>query len=124
MYVGFIQTIIARLRSVAISIVSVFSLIALGIAIYLFQQIQPLFIVGAVIFGVISVIIFVVFSQMDKDPNLARILQSDPNKLEWSLYSKYIDALALPLLTLLSSLLPGGAGRIIDLLRTTFSHTQ
>jgi hypothetical protein len=61
---------------------------------------------------------------MEKDPILARILQSDPNKLEWSFYSKYIDALALPLLTLLSSLVPGGAGRLIDLLRTTFSHTQ
>jgi hypothetical protein len=123
-YVGFIQAIIARLRSLAISIVSAFSLIALGIAVYPFQPIQPLFIAGAVIFGVISVIMFVVFSQMDKDPILARILQSDPNKLEWSFYSKYIDALALPLLTLLSSLVPGGAGRLIDLLRTTFSHTQ
>lgn len=124
MYVGFIQAIIARLRSLAISLVSVFSLIALGIAVYPFQPIQPLFIAGAAIFGAISVIMFVVFSQMDKDPILARILQSDPNKLEWSFYSKYIDALTLPLLTLLSSLLPGGAGRLIDLLRTTFSHTQ
>jgi hypothetical protein len=123
-YVGFIQAIIARLRSLAISIVSVFSLIALGIAVYPFQPALPLFMSGAAIFAVIGVIMFLVFSQMDKDPILARILQSDPNKLEWSFYSKYIDALALPLLTLLSSLLPGGAGRLFDLLLTAFGHTQ
>jgi hypothetical protein len=124
LYIGFIQAIIARLRSLAIAIVSEFSLIALGVAIYPFQPMQPLFIVGAAIFVAIGVIMYAVFSQMDKDRILARILQSDPNKLEWSFYSKYIDALALPLLTLLSSLLPGGAGRIIDLVRNIFSHAQ
>lgn len=124
LYIGFIQAIIARLRSLAISIVSVFSLIALGVAIYPFQPTQPLFVIGAAVLVVIGVVIFVVFSQMEKDPILARILDTDPNKLEWSFYSKYIDALALPLLTLLSSLLPGGAGRIIDLLRNAFNHGQ
>lgn len=122
LYIGFIQAIIARLRSLAISIVSVFSLIVLGVAVYPFQPMQPLFIVGAAIFVLIGVVMFIVFSQMDKDPILARILQSNPDKLEWSFYSKYIDALALPLLTLLSSLLPGGAGRLIDLVRNAFSH--
>ena len=72
----------------------------------------------------IAGLMFVVFSQMDKDPVLARILQSNPNKLEWSFYGKFLDTLALPLLTLLSSLLPGGAGRLIDLLCTAFSHSQ
>ena len=124
LYIGFIRAVIARLRSLAISIVSVFSLIALGMAVYPFQPMQPLFVTGAAIFVFIGVVMFVVFSQMDKDRILARILESDPNKLEWSFYSKYIDALALPLLTLLSSLLPGGAGRLIDLLRTSFSHVQ
>jgi len=124
LYVGFLQAIVARLRSLAISIVSIFSLTALAIAIYPFQPIRPLFIVGFAGFIAIGVIMFIAFSQMDKDPVLARILKSDPNKLEWSFYSKYIDVLALPLLTLLSSLLPGGAGRLIDLLRTTFSHTS
>jgi hypothetical protein len=124
LYIGFIQAVIARLRSLAISIVSVFSLVVLGVAVYPFQPMQPLFIIGAALFVLLGVVTFVVFSQMDKDPILARILQSNPDKLEWSFYSKYIDALALPLLTLLSSLLPGGAGRLIDLVRSAFSHAQ
>jgi hypothetical protein len=61
---------------------------------------------------------------MDKDPILAGILQRDLNKLEWSFYARYIDTPALPPLTLLSSLLPGGAGQLIDLLRIALSHSQ
>jgi hypothetical protein len=102
----------------------VFSLIGLALAVYPFQPSQPLFIIGACALLAIAAVMFVVFSQMDKDPILARILQGNPNKLEWSFYGKFIDALALPALTLLSTLLPGGAGRLIDLLRTAFSHAQ
>jgi hypothetical protein len=124
LYISFIRTIIARLRTLALSIVSVFSLIALAVAVYPFQPSQPLFIVGLIVFLVIGAAMFLVFSQMDKDPILARILQSNPDKLEWSFYAKFFDTLALPLLTLLSSLLPGGAGRLIDLVRTAFTHSQ
>jgi hypothetical protein len=121
-YLAFIRVIMARLRTLALSIVSVFSLIVLAFAVYPFQPSLPLFITGAAALLVIAAVLFVVFSQMDRDPILARILQGDPTKLQWSFYAKYLDALALPLLTLLSSLLPGGAGRILELLRTAFSH--
>jgi len=124
LYLGFIRVIIARLRTLAISIVLMFSLIGLALAIYPFQPSQPLFVAGACALIAIAAVMFVVFSQMDRDPILARILESNPNKLEWSFYGKFIDALALPMLTLLSTLLPGGAGRLIDLLRTAFSHSQ
>ena len=124
LYLGFIRVIIARLRTLAISIMLIFSLVGLALAVYPFQPSQPLFITGACTLAAIAVVMFVVLSQMDRDPILARILQSNPNKLEWSFYGKFIDALALPLLTLLSTLLPGGAGRIIDLLRTALSHAQ
>lgn len=124
LYLAFICVIIARLRTLAISIVLLFSLLALAMAIYPFQPSQPLFIAGAAALLAIAIVMYAVFSQMDKDPVLARILESNPNKLEWSFYGKLIDTLALPLLTLLSSLLPGGAGRLIDLLRTAFSHVQ
>ena len=124
LYIAFIRVIIARLRTLAISIVTVFSLVALALAVYPYEPMLPIFVVATLTLLAIAVVMFVVFSQMDKDPVLARILQSNPNKLEWSFYGKFLDTLALPLLTVLSTLLPGGAGRLIDLLRMAFSHTQ
>jgi len=124
LYVGFIQCILSRLRTLAISVVSIFSLISLSFAIYPFRPIQPLTLMGLILFVAIAISFFVVFSQMDKDPVLGRILQSDPTKLEWSFYSKFLETLVPPLLTLLSSLLPGGAGRLLLVVQSLLGHGQ
>jgi hypothetical protein len=39
-------------------------------------------------------------------------------------YLKFAEAMALPLLTLGSSLLPGGSGRLLDMVTSLFSHGQ
>lgn len=119
-YSGFIQTVIARLRGLAFSIVSLFSLVALSIAVYPFQPMQTLLGYSLFIFIVIAVTSILVYSQMDKDPVLSRVLNTDPHKLERSFYSKLIEMLMPPLLALTTSLLPGGAGRLIDVIGKLF----
>jgi hypothetical protein len=123
-YVGFIQTVIARLRTLVFSVVSVFSLVTLSLTVYPFQPVNPL--LGCALGGLvlIAVVAFIVYSQMDRDPILSRILDSDPTKLEFSFYGKFFETMAPPALALLSTLLPGGAGRIIDVLRSVMMHGQ
>ena len=67
---------------------------------------------------------FKVFSQMDTDPILSRIVNGDDRKIQGSFYAKFAEAMALPLLTAGSALLPGGAGRLLDLVQAIFSHGQ
>lgn len=122
-YVSFIQMMLVRVRSLGISITTLFSLSALAVAIYPFVPMQPFFLGGVCLFLVVASAFFVVFSEMDKNPILARIVNGDPRKLEWSFYEKFGEALILPLLTLLSSVLPGGAGRLIDVLKALLNHT-
>jgi hypothetical protein len=61
---------------------------------------------------------------MSDDPILARIVTGDDGKTKGSAYVKFAEAIALPLLTLASSLLPGGAGRLLELVQTLFNHGQ
>lgn len=121
-FVGFIQTIIVRLRGLACSFVSLFFVLALSVAIYPFQPMQTLLSVGFAMFGAMAVTAAVVYSQMDRDPVLSRVLNSDPTKLEKSFYGKLIETLTLPLLPLLSQLLPGGAGRLVDAVARLLNH--
>ncbi|MFP5237661.1 MAG: hypothetical protein ACLGSD_17335 [Acidobacteriota bacterium] len=123
-YVAFIQTTIVRLRGLAFSFVSIFFVLMLSVAIYPFQPLQTLLTAGFAIFVAMAITVTVVYSQMDKEPVLSRILNSDPNKLEKSFYGKLIETLALPLLPLLAQLLPGGAGRLIDVVGRLLNHGQ
>ena len=122
MYIGFIQTIVARLHTLLISVASMFSMLALGIAVYPFVPVTPLLVVGGALLALIAWAFFKVFSQMDKDPILARIVNGDSQKLQGSFYLKFAEAMALPLLTAGSSLLPGGAGRLLEMAQKLFSH--
>jgi hypothetical protein len=121
-YISFIQTIVARFRTLLISVASLFSLVTLGFAIYPFAPLFPLLVSGIVLIGFIAWAFYKVFSEMDTDRTLSRIVNGDDRKLEKHFYVKFAESLALPLLTLGSSFLPGGAGRLLEMVQTLFSH--
>jgi len=124
MYIGFIQTVVARLHTLLFSVASMFSLATLGIAIYPFVPFSSLLVSGIALVALIAWAFFKVFSQMDTDPILSRIVNGDDRKLQGSFYFKFAEAMALPLLTLGSSILPGGAGRLLELAQSLFNHAQ
>ncbi len=124
LYIGFIQAVVARLHNLFISVALIFSLIVLAFAIYPFVPLSPLLITGGVLLIVIGWAFFKVFSEMDTDPILARIVNGDDRKLQGNFYLKYAESLALPILTLASSLLPGGAGRLLELVQSLINRGQ
>ena len=124
MYIGFIQTIVARLHTLLISVASMFSLITLGLAIYPFVPFSSLLVAGVAFLVLIGCAFFKVFSEMDTDPILSRIVNGDDRTLQGNFYMRFAEAIALPLLALGSSVLPGGAGRLLELAQSVFNHAQ
>jgi hypothetical protein len=124
MYIGFIHTIIGRLHTLLVSIAFMFSLIALAVAIYPFAPFAPLLASGFGLLALVAWAFFKVFKEMNEDKVLARIVSGEDGKAKGGAYSKFAEAIALPLLTLASSLLPGGAGRLLELVQTLFNHGQ
>ena len=123
-YISFIQTLVARLHTMLISVASLFSLVTLGFAIYPFAPLFPLLMSGLILIAMIAWVFYKVISEMDTDRTLSRIVNGDDRKLEKEFYFKYAGSLALPLLTLGSSFLPGGAGRLLEMVQTLFSHAE
>jgi hypothetical protein len=123
-YIGFIQMVVARLHTLLVSSAFMFSLVTLGIAIYPFVPFNSLLVAGMAMLLLIGFAFFKVFSEMDRDPILSRIVDGDDRKLQGSFYLKFGEAIALPLLTLGSSMLPGGTGRLLELVETLLSHGQ
>jgi hypothetical protein len=123
-YISFIQTIVARLRTLLVSVAALFSLVTLGFAIYPFAPFFPLLVSGLILIALIAWAFYKVFSEMDTDRTLARIVNGDDRKLEKAFYFKFAESLALPLLALGSSFLPGGTGRLLEMVQALFSHAE
>jgi hypothetical protein len=51
-------------------------------------------------------------------------VNKEEGKLRTNFYLKLAEALALPMLALASSVLPGGTGRILELLSSLLNHAQ
>jgi hypothetical protein len=116
--------VVARLHTLLFSVASIFSLTALGIAIYPFAPLSPFLLTGLAVMLLIGWAFYKIFSEMDTDPVLSRIVNGDDRKLQGSFYLRFAEYAALPLLTLGSSLLPGGTGRLLELAQALFSHGQ
>jgi hypothetical protein len=124
MYIGFILTVVARLHTLLVSVALMFSLVTLAMATYPFVPFYSLLLTGLLFLVLLCWAFFKVFSEMDTDPILSRIVNGDDRKLQGSFYLKFAEAIALPLLTLGSTILPGGAARLLELAQSLFSHAQ
>jgi hypothetical protein len=123
MYIGFIQSVLARLHTLLASVALMYSLVALGVAIYPFVPSTPMLMTGGALLILIGWAFFKVFSEMNKDPILSRIVAGGPaRKFQDNPYVKFAESMALPILAALSSLLPGGTARLLELVQRVIPH--
>ncbi|HEY3625620.1 MAG TPA: hypothetical protein VGL00_05035 [Terracidiphilus sp.] len=124
LYIGFIQTVVARLHTLLMSVAAMFSLLVVAMAIYPFVPFAPLLLSGCALLAAVGWAFMKVFSELDRDAILSRIVNKEEGKLRTNFYLKLAEALALPMLALASSVLPGGTGRILELLSSLLNHAQ
>jgi len=109
-YIGFIQNILGRIRSITFSITLLFIAATLSVASYPFDP-RPL--LGATflaLFAVIAAIIVFVYAEIHRDPTLSYITNTDPGKLGMDFWMKLIAFGIGPLVGLLTALFPEVTG--------------
>jgi hypothetical protein len=106
LYVGFLQNIIARMRTLALAIACLYISLAFLVPSYPFDP-RPL-LIGAVVvlFVVIGTVVFIVFSQMSRDATLSHITNTRPGELGADFWLKFIGFGVGPLFGLLATIFP------------------
>ncbi len=105
-FLGFIQNILGRMRSLATGIICLFISIAISVASYPFDP-RPL-LSGAIValFILLGVIIIVVYSQMHRDATLSHLTNTQPGELGSEFWLKLVGFGIGPVLGLLASVFP------------------
>jgi hypothetical protein len=105
-YLGFVQNVLGRARSMVSGIIFLFVALALGITSYPFDP-RPVidgFII--VLFLVIGFVIFRVYSQMFRDATLSRLTDTNPGELGTEFWLKLIGFGVGPVFGVLASIFP------------------
>ena len=116
-YLGFIQNIIGRIRSIAMGILALFVASTLAVSSYPFD---PLPVIGAVFlitFLLVGTIVIIVYAEMHRDATLSRITETDPGKLGLEFWVKLVAFGAGPLFGLLTTLFPSMTDFIVSFLQ-------
>ena len=106
-YMGFVQNILGRLRTMAISIVALFVACCMAISTYPFDPRQALSGVLIALFVVSSAAIAFVYAGMHRDATLSHVTNTTPGELGSEFWMKLLFFVAPPLLGLLTRVFPG-----------------
>jgi hypothetical protein len=106
-YLGFVQNILGRLRTMALGIMWFFVAITLSVSTYPFDPRPALNQSLTLAFLVVGGLIVFVWAQMHRDSTLSRVTNTAPGELGTDFWFKIVGFGAVPLLGLISYLFPG-----------------
>jgi len=106
-YMGFVQNVLGRLRTMALSIMWLFVAIMLSVISYPFDPRPGLNQALTFVFLVVAVIMFWVYAAMHRDSTLSRVTNTTPGELGMDFWLRILGFGAGPFLTLIAYLFPG-----------------
>jgi hypothetical protein len=106
-YLGFVQNILGRMRSIVMSILCLFIATAVAISSYPFDPRQGLSGTILALFIVLGGAISYVYAQMHRDATLSHVTNTTPGELGGDFWLKIVSFGIAPLLGLLTTIFPG-----------------
>ena len=105
-YVGYLQNMIARMRTIVLSIAGVFLAIALSIACYPYSPRPLLALSLMVLLFILGAVVATVYAGLDRDNTLSHITNTEPGHLGWNFWLRIISFVGVPALGLVVAQFP------------------
>lgn len=116
-YMGFVQNVLGRIRSMVMTILWLFVVAAIAISSYPFDPRQGLSGVMLALFVLLGAVILHVYAQMHKDATLSHVTNTTPGELGGDFWLKILGVGIAPLLGLLTTVFPGIADFVFSWLQ-------
>jgi hypothetical protein len=106
-YLGFVQNILGRLRTVAMTILVLLLASTFAVSSYPFDPRQPLSAVLVAVFVAAAVVIVKVYAEMHRDATLSHVTNTNPGELGTEFWFKIIGFGIAPVIGLVTRIFPG-----------------
>jgi hypothetical protein len=123
-YLGFVQNILGRLRTIALTILVLFLASTAAISAYPFDPRQGLSTLLVVVFVVVGAVIVKVYAEMHRDATLSHVTNTKPGELGTEFWFRIVGFGFAPLVGLLTRLFPGISDFILSWLQPAASSLK
>jgi hypothetical protein len=113
-YLGFVQNILGRIRTLVLGIICLFVATTLSVAFYPFDPRDVISYVMMLLFVVLGTVISYVYADMHRDSTLSHITNTNPGELGADFWFKLIGFGLGPVLGLLATAFPGMADFLLS----------
>ena len=120
-YLSFMQNVLGRLRTMAITIVVLFLAATVATSTYPFDPRQALSVILIVLFLITGVVIVKIYAEMHRDATLSHVTNTKPGELGTEFWFKILGFGFAPLLGLLTRVFPGIADFVFSWLQPGIS---
>jgi hypothetical protein len=106
-YLGFIQNVLGRLRTMAVTIMALLVAVTIATSTYPFEPRQALSMILIVLFIITGAVIVKVYAEMHRDATLSHVTNTKPGELGAEFWFKIIGFGFAPLIGLSTRIFPG-----------------
>jgi hypothetical protein len=105
-YVGYLQTVLARMRTMVLSMAGVFVTVAFAVAFYPYTPRPLLTLCLLLLLAVLGIAVAVVYAGLDRDSTLSHITNTTPGSLGAGFWMRILSFVGVPVLGLLVAQFP------------------
>lgn len=105
-YVGYLQNMLARMRTMVLSVIGVLAAFAFSLAFYPFIPRPTITVTLLMLVGALGSAVAAVYAGLDRDATLSQITNTEPGKLGLGFWVRYGSFIGVPILGLLVSQFP------------------
>ena len=106
-YLGFIQNILGRMRTMALTVMAMLLAATVAASTYPFDPRQALSMILIVLFAITGAVIVKVYAEMHRDTTLSYVTNTNPGELGMEFWLKILGFGFAPLIGLLTRIFPG-----------------
>jgi hypothetical protein len=106
-YVGYLQNLLGRVRTMALSILGLFAAIAFSFAFYPYTPRPAIILCLLALLLIVASVVGLVYAGLARDETVSHITNTEPGALGWDFWTRIAGFIGVPLIGLVAAQFPG-----------------
>jgi hypothetical protein len=106
-YIGYLQNLLGRMRTMALSILGLFAAIAFSLAFYPYTPRPAIVLCLLALLLIVASLVGLIYAGLSRDETVSHITNTEPGALGWDFWTRIAGFIGVPLIGLLTAQFPG-----------------
>lgn len=123
-YIGYLQNLLGRMRTMALSILGLFAAIAFSLAFYPYTPRPAIVLCLLALLLIVASLVGLIYAGLSRDETVSHITNTEPGALGWDFWTRIAGFIGVPLIGLLTAQFPGITDFLVSWIQPGLNATK